>query len=146
MPSFFGAVQVPPSRSEVRFQRLDLVQLGAGQRIIVTGYHPNRPKNCYSGVLEGGQGKEYVFGAKHRPVKVGTVTEGHPALLNNQSRSQLKAGIRKGPYDDPIVSLTVSRVLLLVEAGDLDKAKELVRQVRVLQSETETHSKSHGEF
>lgn len=70
------------------FKRLDLVKLGNGQTLVVTGFHPNRPTNCYSGVLERGQGKEYVFGPKHRPVKVGTVTEDHPALQMNQDRKE----------------------------------------------------------
>jgi hypothetical protein len=68
------------------FQRLDIVKLNSGQILVITGVHPNRPANKYSGVLERGQGKEYVFGDKFRPVKIGTADEGHPALLNREPR------------------------------------------------------------
>ncbi len=101
----------------VMFQRLDLVQLGGGQRIIVTAYNPSRPKNCYSGVLENGQGKEYVFGAKHSPRKVGTVTEGHPALLNNRTRME---GRNMPSGFTPMVKNLVTEVFRQAENGKLN--------------------------
>lgn len=91
-------------------KRLDRVQLGCGQIVIVTGYHPNRPSNCYSGVLEKGKGKEYVFGARHNPRKIGVVDESHPALVNNKIRKESKA------VTNGMDAATVSLLKLLVKA------------------------------
>ncbi len=74
----FGAPTEP-------LQLLDRVRLSNGSIIIVTGFNPSRPLNRYRGVLENGQGREYVFGACHQPVKIGTVDEGHVAILNGQT-------------------------------------------------------------
>lgn len=109
----------------VRFQRLDQVRISNGSVLIVTGYNPKRPSNCYSGVLENGQGKEYVFGAKHRPVKIGVVTEGHPALLNNKTRTATKqSGMDGGTL------AVVRQMVLAVEANDLAAAKVLASALR----------------
>jgi hypothetical protein len=131
-------IVVPTTARPETFQRLDLVRLGNGQKIIVTGYHPNRPKNCYSGVLEKGQGKEYVFGARHRPVKIGTVQEGHPALLNNQTRIEQRYGVGAGQTQQPPAQPPVDngsravilRLLEAVEGNDLDRAKFLATVLR----------------
>jgi len=78
----------------MKFERLDLVEV-VGKRVIVTGYHPHRPANCYSGVIERGKGKEYVFGPKHNPIKIGTVSADHPALkmldIRNEQLSERRA-------------------------------------------------------
>lgn len=80
----------PAAHAADTFHTGDIVALsdGRGPRLIVTGYHPNRPANCWSGVKEKGQGKEYVFGSKHRPVKVGEADETHPALVAYRNRRQ----------------------------------------------------------
>ncbi len=95
---FTGRMAPAVVEQPVRLKRLDRVKLRNGQVFIVTGYHPNRPQNCYSGVLENGQGKEYVFGRKHCPTKIGEVSEGHPALLNNATRrgASANSGIDRG--------------------------------------------------
>lgn len=112
---------------QVRLQRLDRVQLSNGQILIVTGYHANRPANCYSGVLENGQGKEYLFGAKHRPIKLGVVTEGHPALLNNKTR----IGNRNTGMDGGTVAM-VRQMIEAVNDGDLATAKVLARTLQTV--------------
>ena len=100
----------------VRLKRLDRVKLRNGQVFIITGYHANRPKNCYSGVLEGGLGKEYVFGPKHGPTKIGEVSEGHPALINNQNR----AGARQNPGIDRGTAVLARQLAELVRDGQGD--------------------------
>ena len=98
----------------VRLARLDRVRIGNGDVLIVTGYRPNAPVNCYTGVLENGKGKEYVFGPKHRPVKLGVVEESHPALQASQDRKEAKAGI------DPV---TRAEIELLVSLGAIAGGK-----------------------
>lgn len=107
-----------------RLQRLDRVKLGNGSVLIVTGYRANAPVNCYTGVLENGQGKEYVFGPRHRPVKLGVVTEGHPALLNNRARTQTRQNMDNGTV------AMVRQMVGAVEGGDLETAKVLARTLR----------------
>jgi hypothetical protein len=114
------------------FQRLDKVRLASGQVLIVTGYHPNRPANCYSGVLEKGQGKEYVFGAKHGPVKVGAVDEGHPALLNREARYEARGvqqGVRKH-YVDSGVAAVLGQLAKAVDGGDVSSAQAVLVVLR----------------
>ncbi len=105
-------------------QRLDRVRLGNGSIIIVTGFNPSRPLNKYRGVLENGQGKEYIFGDKHRPVKIGVADEGHPAILNSQTR---KVSRSAQPDVGPMVRLLVSAVL----DGDKEKALLMAQGLRV---------------
>jgi hypothetical protein len=102
-------------------KRLDRVKLGNGDILIVTGYHPNRPSNCYSGVLENGKGKEYIFGAKHNPVKLDEVTEGHPALVAMQNRKADKAGGMSAGE-----RAVVSRLIAAIEGNNLEQAKLIV--------------------
>lgn len=104
---FTGRMATPIVEQSVRLKRLDRVRIRGGSVFIITGYHPNRPKNCYSGVLENGQGKEYVFGHKHDPVKIGEVTEGHPALLNNATRR----GATQSSVDITLVRALIRAVL-----------------------------------
>ncbi len=121
---FTGRMAQAIVEQPVRLQRLDRVKIGNGSVLIVTGYRPNAPVNCYTGVLENGQGKEYVFGPKHRPVKLGVVNEGHPALLNNKTRAASKQGMDGGTM------AMVRQMVEAVEGDDLDSAKVLARTLR----------------
>lgn len=69
----------------------DIVRIGNGDRIIITAFNHNRPANKYSGVLEKGMGKEYIFGHKHRPVYVGHADHDHPALVALRNRKADRA-------------------------------------------------------
>jgi hypothetical protein len=72
------------------FNRLDLVRTASGAQFIITGPpKANRPANPYSGVKVNGKGAEYKFGPKHNPVKIGTVTEDHPALQALNGRNSV---------------------------------------------------------
>ncbi len=76
------------------FNRLDLVRTASGAQFVITGPPKrNRPANPYSGVKVNGKGAEYKFGPKHNPVKIGTVTEGHPALQALAGRNGSTPGI-----------------------------------------------------
>lgn len=110
-------------------RRLDRVRIGNRQVLIVTGYHPNRPANCYSGVPENGH-TEYRFGSKHRPQKIGVVTEDHPALLRLKS----KLGVRQLPDEQPpttvdpnktTVIIGLSQLLMAIEANNFAGAKKI---------------------
>lgn len=123
---FTGRMTPSIIEKPVRFERLDKVRLGSGQVMIVTGYHPNRPANPYSGVVENGQGAEYKFGPKHRPVKIGTVTDGHPALLNLKTRQAAKGGSGL----DAGTTAAVRKLVAAVEQGDLTTAKVLAEMIK----------------
>lgn len=69
----------------------DIVRIGNGDRIIITAFNHNRPANKYSGVLEKGMGKEYIFGDKHRPVFIGVASPNHPALVAMRNRKADRA-------------------------------------------------------
>lgn len=71
----------------------DIVRLAGGQQLIIVEIIPSRPANPYLGVLVNGQGKEYKFGYKHRPHKIGVAPQDHPALLARQDRKVAKGGI-----------------------------------------------------
>jgi len=62
------------------FKIYDIVKLRTGHQIIITAHNPTRPKNCYTGVLAGGRGKQYIFGESFNPVKIGEASKDHPAL------------------------------------------------------------------
>lgn len=109
----------------------DIVRLGNGSRIIITGFNPTRPANKYRGVLENGQGKEYIFGEKHRPVFVGVAPENHPALVAMGFRAVDHAGAVAASAGVDILDsakkaiiknlvLTAERVLTNLEAGGVD--------------------------
>ncbi len=100
----------------------DIVRLAAGQTLIVTKIKHSRPANPYLGVLVGGQGKEYKFGPKHQPVKVGVAEPEHPAL------QALKLRQCGGPSHE--YQVIVGQLCDAVEGDDLDKAKLLVGIVR----------------
>lgn len=107
---------------QVRLQRLDLVRLPGGQELIVTKYLPSSPVNCYEGVKPKGLGKPYVFGPKHRPVKIGTVNEDHPALVALKGRrGDLTPGAK-----------ALSELLAAVEAGNLAQAQAIAKVIRSL--------------
>lgn len=119
--TLFGSSAVAAPKREV-FERLDRVKLGNGHVMIVTEYNPHKPANCYTGVLENGTGKQYVFGPKHRPVKLGTVNEGHPALLNLATR----AGVEADAPSKPVVSA----LLKAMDDGDAAAVKTLTGVLR----------------
>lgn len=83
--------RIRPRMSATDFKPMDIVQLACGSSIVITKLNPNRPANKYSGVLVNG-GKEYIFGDKHKPVKVGVATADHPALKRLAIRQAEKAG------------------------------------------------------
>ena len=126
------------------FSRLDRVRLGNRKIFIVTGYHPNRPVNCFSGVPENGS-TEYVFGPNNRPVKIGVVTEDHPALVrlrmkksgrleNTQFQGRSWQPLENRPHSDPnkkaVVTGLVAQLLMAVEANNPDGAKKLAADLR----------------
>lgn len=122
--AFTGRMAPAIIEQPVRLQRLDRVKISNGSVLIVTGYRPQAPVNCYTGVLENGQGKEYVFGPKHRPVKLGVVDEGHPALLNNKTRKVSRQGADVGTM------AMVRQMVEAVEGDDLNAAKVLAKALR----------------
>lgn len=120
-PAFPGA-PVPET-----LKRLDRVRISNGSVLIVTGYRPNAPVNCYTGVLENGKGKEYVFGPRHKPQRLGVVTEDHPALEANQDRKEAKAGI------DPVTRAEIDALVsYALTAGKTETAAyEIARRLEV---------------
>jgi hypothetical protein len=101
----------------------DIVRLANGHQFIITGINPKRPVNLFSGVLVNGQGAEYKFGAKHRPVVIGHAPANHPALISLNVRKGTA-----GPSQDTIA--IVFHLLDAVEADDLSKAKILAAVLR----------------
>lgn len=111
-----------PSNTQT-FQKFDLVEFPQGDQMIVTGIHRNRPANPYSGVKPNGNGAEYKFGPKHRAVKVGSVSEGHPALL---ARAQ-----RRGETP-PSVKRALSRLFDAIDNGDMHSARAILPLCRAI--------------
>ena len=105
----------------------DIVRISSGSRLIITGLNPNRPANKYTGIKENGYGKEYVFGDKHQPVRVGHADSTHPALLALEARKNGKAsdaaanagGLALTEGEKYLFAKMVRAVL----AGDLGQAK-----------------------
>ena len=107
------------------FATLDLVRLGTGQTIIVTG-ETGRPLNRWRGVLQNGQGKEYIFGMKHRPVKVGVVQADHPALVAADVRKERKqAGMLP-----PELTAILTKLVETVDGGGLVNVAAFCDEVR----------------
>ena len=106
------------------FEIHDIVRLVGGQTLIVTESRPSRPANPYLGVLVGGQGKEYKFGPKHHPVKVGVAGPDHPALQALERRRPAGAS-----HEFKVI---VSQLCDAVENDDLTRAKVFVGIVRSL--------------
>lgn len=104
------------------YKRLDKVRLSNGHVLIITGVDLNRWANPLRGVNERGQGKEYVFGAKHCPVKIGVVSEDHPALRMSKTRAVDR-------LDDDLRSMVVD-LIDAVESSDLKTAKKLTKKLR----------------
>lgn len=102
----------------------DIVRLANGQQLIVTEVKFNRPANPYLGVLVRGTGKQYKFGPKHHPTKIGVAPDDHPALV-------AKAG-RSAPGVSSDYKRLVGELISAVESGDNVKAKILAAAVRVL--------------
>jgi len=124
----FGSSAVLAPQTEL-LKVMDIVRIGSGQEIIITEVNPHKPKNLYSGVLTKGQGnltkgqgKQYVFGPKHNPRKIGVAAENHPALRALDGRKAEKGGHRE----------VVQSLMELVDAGDLTKAKQTVAILRTL--------------
>ena len=103
----------------------DIVRLANGHQFIITGINPKRPVNLFSGVLVNGQGAEYKFGPKHRPVVIGHAPANHPALIS--------LTVRKGtrPVGQDAAAI-VCHLLEAVEIGDLPKAKILAAAIRTM--------------
>lgn len=110
---------------ESDLQPLDRVRLSSGQVLIVTK-HTGRPANCWAGVLENGHGKEYIFGPKHRPVKVGVAHPDHPALRHHSARQTH----RQDSAPDNTTKTLIGSLLGAVEAGDFDRAKVITKLLR----------------
>ena len=102
----------------------DIVRLSGGQTLIVTEFKPSRPANPYLGVLVGGQGKQYKFGPRHQPVKVGVAGPDHPALQALERRQP--AGVSHE------YKAIVGQLCDAVESDDLARAKVIVGIVRSL--------------
>jgi hypothetical protein len=103
----------------------DIVRIGNGSQLIITGISHTRPANPYLGVLVNGQGKQYKFGRKHNPVKVGEATPDHPAL---QALGQRKAD----KAIDPTLRARIETLLYAVDNGDLPTAKQYALLVKQL--------------
>lgn len=80
--------------------------------------YPHTPERVTLARLDR-QGKQYVFGPKHRPVKIGVVDEQHPALRKLQQRNLDRGG-------GGVPRETVLRLMEAVKAGNLDHARLLV--------------------
>jgi hypothetical protein len=102
-------------------QRLDLVKTLGGAEFIITDHKPTRPAYPYLGVKPRGNGAEYKIGPKNRPMKIGTVSEDHPALQ--------ALAARKG-HMSPSAKDMLRRLFDAVEAGKLEVAQALVPGLR----------------
>ena len=95
----------------------DVVRLSNRSEIIITKLNENRPANKYSGVLVRGQGKEYIFGDKHRPVFVRKADPNHPALLALKVKLAAKGVVRE-PIAPPVTFDLKAAVVKLLEMVD----------------------------
>ena len=91
----------------------DIVRLANGHQFIITGINPKRPVNLFSGVLVNGQGAEYKFGPKHRPVVIGHAPANHPALIS--------LTVRKGTR--PVGQDAAAIVCHLLEAVEIGRRR-----------------------
>lgn len=107
------------------FQRLDLVRLINGSEMIVIDVVPSRPVNPYVGVKPRGNGARYKFGPKFNPVKIGTVTESHPAVAATVARV---GGIT------PQLKKNLQDLFNVVDEGDIHKARSIADICRSLLS------------
>lgn len=85
----------------------DIVRIGNGDMLIITEVNPHKPANKYSGVLVNGQGKQYAFGARHRPVYEGHAEPNHPALMAHAARNKAR-GITKPAESAPVCAALVA--------------------------------------
>lgn len=113
----------------VTIKPLDIVRLSNGDQMIVTGVKLSRPANPYLGVLVNGQGAEYKFGPRFKPVVTGSASVDHPALLAWKRRKATKAGETTSQLQSKVI---ISHLLDAVEAGDLPKAKILAAVIRTM--------------
>ena len=130
----FPSTAVPPAPhvnngATASFQRLDRVQLSNGSVIIVTGFRPKATANPWFGVLENGKGKEYVFGPRHNPRKIGVVTESHPAIVANGQRATTR---NQNPGVSNEYKLLVNKLCQHVRNGELGKATAMVEALEAL--------------
>ncbi len=115
--------------------RLDRVRISSGQIFIVTK-RTGRPANCWAGVLETGHGKEYIFGPKHRPIKLGVVTEDHHALRLNTARKANHGQTNDANADDSRLDGTaralIGRLLDHIDQGEFGKSKAIAESLRAI--------------
>lgn len=109
-----------PQTSMPEIKRFDIVRLANGDQMIVTDIKPSRPANPFLGILVNGQGAEYKFGPRFRPVVIGKADQSHPALVALRGRKGVNAS-----------SVYVIRDLLnAVEDGNMQQAKILASVIR----------------
>lgn len=103
----------------------DIVRLG-GQfgrhELIITEVNPHKPANLYTGVKVRGQGKPYIFGLRHNPVKVGVAPENHPALVALSNRKAQRGG---GPGPSADYKAVAKQLIVAVRGDDIHKARLL---------------------
>lgn len=110
----------------------DVVQLGNGDEMIVTQIKPNRPANPFCGVLVNGQGAEYKFGPRNRPVFVRHAEQNHPALIAWRRRITTQPALVPGQTPGPDAQAVIFHLLEAVEAEDMAKAKILAAVIRTM--------------
>ncbi len=115
-------VSRPAGKTPTDYKPLDRVRLGNGQTLIIVALNPERPANKYSGILERGQGKDYIFGDKHNPVFLGTVTEEHPAVQRYRASTK-SLGIH---------AQLVAQLVSAVRSGNTDEALRLANDARAV--------------
>lgn len=75
-------ITTPPA-----YQTNDIVRLRNGKRFIIVGYVPSRPANPYTGLLENGRGRAYIFGPSSISESIGRAPDDHPALVSYRKRT-----------------------------------------------------------
>ena len=122
---------------------MDIVRLSNGHEFIVTSISPKRPANPFSGVKVNGQGTEYKFDPKWKPVVIGKADTSHPAILTLQARkhrpftgflNNSMPSTASGPFPQPSndAVAVVCHLLDAVEADDQPKAKILAAALRTM--------------
>lgn len=124
-----------PEINPSTFMPFDIVRIGRHQMIIVR-IEMSRPVNQFVGIKVNGNGAEYVFGIRNKPVKVDHALTDHPAIIAWQKRKLLTASTTSSlsgfsGIDDGVVA-AVCHLLDAVEKGDMQKAKILAAVVRTI--------------
>lgn len=73
-------------------ERHDIVEIIDGSRFIIVEVHPHRPANPYVAIKERGNGAKYKLGYKHKPHKVGRVSNDHWLLTETAFRDFNRLG------------------------------------------------------